>query len=603
MSRPGKKISTALFAGLILVGTMSPLALFSQAAPVLFAQMDQTRLPLGGRAVLTVSLQGENIDVGSGLQLPNLSPYFRLESQNGPNIRTEMSIINGRMTKQTSWQMQYALIASKAGSFTIPRLTFQSGGRIYYSNPISVEITEANAPAPSGPVTDKGFLPSDDPYLKLELDRDQYYPGQQIRAAWYLYYQEPFGHLSLGMNPPLADFNALELETASQLSPVLKNFQGQNWNVAFVRSLALFPLRAAKINIGTMELRVQRETRRRDFFGMPMVQEYSVRSEPVSVTVQPLPSGAPPGFTGAVGSFLITSRLSKTEVRSGENLNLEIEIQGDGNPDYILEPKLELPPAFEIYPPEVKLDKSVEAGELVSHKKFSYVAVPRQDGEYQIPDAQFIYFDPASKTYQVAKSAPIPVKVSPGPGITETGPGGSLPVSRTEIKTDIRFIKSAPASLPDQGPGVFGKNWFWLSHLAGILLIGAAFWYRSYQTRLESDPGFARGQKAFRQFKKQANQADRLASAEDFAGFSSELKKALLEYFGNKFNQSPWGILEEEAAEIMKKARLPDQLSREFSSLLADLGRAQYAGKAELDPNLLLRRARQWAETVEKELK
>jgi len=582
---------------LALVGSGFFIALSGQTRPNFSAQLDQTRVPVGARAVLTVSLEGENIEVGRGVQLPELSPYFQMEGQMGPSSRTEMSIINGRMTKRTSWQMQYVLIAVKSGQFTIPRMAFSSGNQVYYTSPISVEITEAKTAAPAGPAESKGFSPPEDPYLKLELDQGEYYPGEQIRVSWYLYYQEPFVNLSLGMSPVLADFNAMELETAAQLSPAQKNFGGRNWNVSFVRSLALFPLRAGKPAIGSMELRFQRSSGRRDFFGMPLVQEYSVRAEPVSVIVQPLPAGAPAGFTGAVGTFSVYSHLSKTETRTGENLNLEIEIQGDGNPDYILEPKLEFPPAFEIYPPEIKLEKEVEAGRLQSHKRFNYVAVAREAGEFKIPEVSFSYFDPGAKEYRLAQSEPILVKVTPGPGLAGTA---SLSPSSPEIKADIRFIKSGQKELPDQSPGIFGKGWFWLSHLAGIFLVAAAFWYRVYQARLESDPGFARKQRALGQFKKQAKRAKNFTRAKDYLQFSSELKKALLEYLGNRFNQSPWGLLEEEMVEVMKKEKIPEELIRELIHLLNDLSQAQYAGKIAPEPEPLLSRSEKWAQALEK---
>lgn len=574
----------------------------AQSHPIFFAQLDQTRLQVGARAVLTVSLEGEDIELGAGVELPRLSPYFQIEGQRGPSVQTEMSIINGKMTKRVSWTMQYILVAVKPGMFTIPRMSFHSRGQVYYTNPIQVEITEAKALSEQSPIESKEWAPPTDPYLKLELDRAEYYQGEQILASWYLYYQEQPYNLRLGMNPALADFNALEMESASQLSPVSKTLRGKQWNAAFIRSMALFPLKSGKLSIGALELRYERSTGQRDFFGMPILEEYPLRSEPVAVIVKPLPPDAPTDFSGAVGQFSLTARLSRSEARVGESINLELEITGNGNPDYILEPKFDFPASFEVYPPEVKLEKEISAGRLVSHKRFNYVLVARQEGEFQIPEIGFRYFEPKSGRYQLAQSPSLKIKVYPG-SIAPPAGQASIKPSGTKIQTDIRYLKLGLKEFPDQSAGVFAKGWFWLSHLLGLVLMGLAFWYRAYQSRLLSDRGFARKQRAFKRFRKQLKKAHSLSLTQSYDQFASSLRHSLLEYFGDRFNQSPWGLLEEDMREIMAKEKIPEEISREFLELLQKLAQAQYAGKMDVEPLEMLQRSEKLVQAIEKSAK
>ncbi len=603
MRRSGRKLLRLALAGLAFLCPPFFPGLLAQTKTIFTAQLDQTRITVGENVVLTVDLQGEDIDLSRGVELPDLRPYFQLEGQVGPSVRTEMSLINGAMTKRVSWRMQYDLVALKSGKFTIPRLVHQSGNQIYHTNPISVEIVEPQTLGEQpGASEAKGWAPPSDPFLKLELDRTEYYTGEQIRASWYMYYIEDILNLSMGMPPSLAEFKVLDLENATQLSPTTKDFRGQEWKVAFINSLALFPLRGGKMIIGAEELRFQHQNRRRDFFGMPMVQEFPVKSDPVAVTVKPLPAGAPADFTGAVGAYSLSSRLSKNEVRAGESLNLELEVRGDGNPDYTLEPKLEFPAEFEVYPPEVKSDRDIEAGRLFSIKKFNYVVVARKEGEFQIPGISFRYFDPADGQYRLAQSPTLVLKVTPGADMAEPESGTSGAVSNPEIRADIRFIKPDQKALPDQSMGMFGRAWFWLAHLSGLVLIGFAFWYRSYQGRLSSDQGFARKQRAFAKFKKGLKKTRRLAHEKKYGEFSAGLRHSLLEYLGDRFNQSPWGLLEEDIQEILAKAGAAPEQIKEYLTLLSALAGFSYGGKMESTDDLI-GRGEKLVASLEKSLK
>jgi hypothetical protein len=572
-----RRLRCGLLNLLALAGLFLPLVSRSQVS--FRAELSQTRARVGERVTLTVSLEG-NIDANAGVDLPDLSPYFRIEDQSGPSMSTQMSIVNGKMSRKTSVQYQYVLLAAKAGRFKIPQMVYRQGAQSYYTSPVQVEILDASAPAESGPPSSRNWAPDSDPYLRLELDKKEVFVGEQVKASWYLYFQRNLLNLKLGAPPQLADFKALDLEKVSRLAPVEKNFRGMPWNAAFLQSMALYPVRSGKATVGALELRFQGPGNPRDFFGGPFGREESVASEPASITVKALPEPAPQDFTGAVGKFEVKSHISKNEARSNESLQFQVEIFGDGNPDYILEPKLVLPPDFEIYPPEVKVETSAAEGRLVAIKKFGYVVVAKRDGEFTLPGVGFRYFDPLAGEYKYAESSPVAVKIYPGasPG-PAASPGTAAP--KPALSEDIRYIKPDQKSLPDQSAGIFGKGWFWLIHLSGLLLVGLALFYRAYQERLTSDQVFARRLRAPGQAKKRLRKAAALSRDHKAREFSAELKRALLEYFGDRFCVSPWGLLEDDMAEVMRKEGVPEELAKEFLGLFSALSRAQFAGKIE----------------------
>jgi len=586
-------------ASLLLALLLAPLICSGQT--LFHAELSQTRLRLGERILLTVILEGENIDTGNPVQLPNLAPYFRVEGQSGPSVSTQMSIINGKMSKHSSLQYQYELVATQAGKFTLPRIAYRSGSQTFFTAPIPVEILEPQNANQAAPPSSKNWAPETDPCLRLELDRREVYAGEQLVAAWYLYFQRRLLNLQLAANPSLPDFKGTELEKAGQLSPEEKFFRGLPWNVAFIQSLALYPLRAGQATIGPLELRYMNQFNQRDFFGMPLGQEQRVVSEPVTIEVKPLPEPAPDDFTGAVGQFELQSRLAKAQVRVNESDQLEVQITGDGNPDYILEPKFLMPAEFEIYPPEVKLDTEARAGRLFAVKKFEYLLVARKDGQFQVPAIGFRYFEPQTKTYKLAQSPGLAIRVAPGPAGGGVSPGSAGQPIISAVSEDIRFIKPDRQGLADQSSGLLGKGWFWLLHLSGILLVALAIYYRAVRQRLDSDQVLARRMRAFSQSQKRLKKARKLAQEGNSGELLSELKRALLEYFGDRFGQSPWGLVEEEMQEVMDRKGIAKELSQEFLALLSALGRAQFAGKMEgSDPGPMIARSAKIIEALEK---
>ena len=581
-----------------LAAVMAPLCGWAQVR--FNVAIQQSRLRVGERTVLAVLIEGEDIDTNRPVQQPEVGAYFRIEGRSGPSVSTRMSIVNGKVSKQSSLEYQYQLVALKPGRFTIPRMSYLSGGKTYFSAPVEVEILNPQAADRIAAAPLKNGAPESDPALKLELDRKEIYAGEQVVAAWRLYFQRGIQNLRVAPAPPaMADFKAMELEKAVQLKTFSRNYRGQPWNVAFIQSYSLYPLAAGQAAIGALELRYREEFAQRDFFGMPVGPEQSVASEPAVITVKPLPEPAPPEFTGAVGEFEIRSELARPEVRVNESNQLAVIVTGDGNPDYVLEPRFVMPVGFEVYPPEVRASEEVRSGRLFSSKRFEYVLVAKTEGELTVPAISFRYFDPKAGEYKLAEAKAITVSVAPGTAISPAGSSAAIP--SLEVVSDIRYAKPDRQSLDDQSIGLFGSGWFWAGHLAGILLVAGAIYYRLRRERLDQDHLFARRRQAFGQSKKRLKKAAGLARKGESAEFTAELKRALLEYFGDRFGASPWGLLEENMRAIMAKESVPAETAAAFIGLLSDLSREQFAGKMHADGAELLSRGEKIIAAIEKE--
>jgi hypothetical protein len=98
----------------------------------------------------------------------------------------------------------------------------------------------------------------------------------------------------------------------------------------------LYPLEAGakKIEPFKIELDAEVPTGRRDWFGeyeMRLIQK-SLSTGVQTINVKALPeNNKPSSFTGAVGNFDFKVVPSKTTLKAGESLDLEVSVSGKGN--------------------------------------------------------------------------------------------------------------------------------------------------------------------------------------------------------------------------------------------------------------------------------
>src|SRR5207302_5111976 len=154
------------------------------------------------------------------------------------------------------------------------------------------------------------------------------------------------------------------------------------------------------------------------FFGR--VEEKVLRTEPIGITVKPLPDPKPSGFKGAVGEYSLTAQVDKQKLAVGEPLTLTLTVAGKGNIKSL--PDLTIPPLtnFRTFDANAATNIEKKDGEVTGSKVFKTVLIPTASGELVIPPVPFAYFDTSADVYRTVKSHPLVIHVSPG----ASGPGG-----------------------------------------------------------------------------------------------------------------------------------------------------------------------------------
>ena len=461
---------------------------FTMEAPKVVELGEQFRL------AFTVNAKGQN------LKLPELSDFLILM---GPSTTQSSSfqIINGTSSQSVSFSYLFILKAKKDGKFTINPASININGTTVTSNALTIEVVKGSA-KPSGggteqPTTTPGSVPKSDLFVKLVVDRKNLYKGDHAMATIKIYSKVNLNGFEDITLPSFEGFWSQDVALPQQISLQRESFNGEIYNVGTLKKTLLFPQQTGTITIDKVKIDciVQQRVKQAksffdDFFDNFANVKVTVTSDPVIVTVNPLPAG-PSDFSGAVGRFDLRSSITSTNVKENDAITLRIDVNGNGNIKLINAPKLKLPADFEVYDPKTQSNYAATAEGLNGNISFEYLFLPRFAGDYTIPPVNFVYFDPVAGRYSTKSSQEFKIHVAKGDGTPTKGVMSS--VAKEDVKflgKDIRFIKQGNVELKPKGEIFFGSIGFYMIYLAGIL--GLLILYLLYQKQIRENANVAR---------------------------------------------------------------------------------------------------------------
>ena len=461
---------------------------FTMEAPKVVELGEQFRL------AFTVNAKGQN------LKLPELSDFLILM---GPSTTQSSSfqIINGTSSQSVSFSYLFILKAKKDGKFTINPASININGTTVTSNALTIEVVKGSA-KPSGggteqPTTTPGSVPKSDLFVKLVVDRKNLYKGDHAMATIKIYSKVNLNGFEDITLPSFEGFWSQDVALPQQISLQRESFNGEIYNVGTLKKTLLFPQQTGTITIDKVKIDciVQQRVKQAksffdDFFDNFANVKVTVTSDPVIVTVNPLPAG-PADFSGAVGRFDLRSSITSTNVKENDAITLRIDVNGNGNIKLINAPKLKLPADFEVYDPKTQSNYAATAEGLNGNISFEYLFLPRFAGDYTIPPVNFVYFDPVAGRYSTKSSQEFKIHVAKGDGTPTKGVMSS--VAKEDVKflgKDIRFINQGNVELKPKGEIFFGSIGFYMIYLAGIL--GLLILYLLYQKQIRENANVAR---------------------------------------------------------------------------------------------------------------
>ena len=526
----------------------------------------------------------------------------------GPQKGTSqsVSIVNGKATRSSQTSYTYILQAKKTGTFTFSPATATVKGEQIHSKSVQVTVVEggeggAGASQNQGgssqgggeqqarpsTSTDTGEL-----FMRLSLSKREAMVGEPVTATLKIYQRANLTGFEDAKFPKFNGFWSQEVDTPQSIEFQREQVGDKMYNAAVLRRWVLIPQKAGTLTIEPSEIvclvnvRTQRQRTGSifdDFFENDYVtQRQRVSTSAMNVKVTALPGGAPAGFSGAVGEYSVSSKLSKDALKTHDAASLLVTVTGKGNVSLVEAPKLDFPPDFEVY--DVKVTSGTDKSGTSGSKTFEYPFIPRSPGDFVLPPVRFSYYDVKNHRYATATTDSLRLTVERGAATAQPVQDGSgtLAVDRKGVKNlgeDIRFIKTKTSLSEDKGFFV-GKTGYW-TLVALLLLAAAAAWLslRKLAAR-RADVAGSRNRKATREALKRLKLAGDFLGKNLYTAFYEELHRALIGFVADKLTMDVADQSKENiAAELSARGVAPETVTA-FTDLLDACEYARYAPDA-----------------------
>ena len=578
-----KKIYLLLFS-LLFAGTVI-------ADDVSFQAVAPDAVVLGERFQLKYVLSAEG---GSDLRVPALADFDVLM---GPSTSSSMSMqmVNGKTTRTYTITYTYVLLSKKEGTFTIPPATVKVKGANYQSNSLSVRVLPQDKAATqssrqgggNASSSADGGISNDGLFVRLALSKSSAYEQEGILATLKLYTLYDMGLENVKL-PEFEGFMVQEIELPQEKQWTMEHYDGRNYRTVVLKQVVLFPQRSGKITIepGKFEtvvrVRTQQQTRSifDDFFNSYQDVKKTIYSPAVSVDVKPLPFGKPASFAGSAGSYTMTADISSEKVKADESVTIRVKIIGEGNIKLIKNPTIEFPSDFEVYDPKVSTDIKVSASGVKGSKSIEFYAIPRYDGEFDIPPIEFSYFDLKSNSYKTLKSQPFHLTVEKGEGGSSASSVVANYSNKEQVRflgEDIRYLKTTGFSYHKPGNFFFGSVVYWLWYIIPALLSVVCFVIFRKKVKENSDIALQRTKKANKVATKRLKNAASLLRSNQKEAFYEELHKALWGYISDKLNIPFSDLTKESISSGLETFGVGEELISEFVDILNTCEYARFA--------------------------
>lgn len=466
----------------------------------------------------------------------------------GPSTSTSRSynIINGRAQSSSSMDFTYYYRADRAGKVTVPAATILADGKRYSTKSTTLTIlpsADRDKPASQRPVEMDDpdtqaagrRVNSDDVFVRIILSKNSAYEQEAIGCTIKLYTKYSISSFMPTRQPSFDGFLIQEMDVQPALNEV-EVYNGHEYMTAILKRCIIFPQKSGKLTItsGNYDISVVQYTNVN--MGMfqvrqPRENKIKVSSNTGHIDIKPLPTPQPEGFSGAVGTFTVDSRLVGNNFRTNDPATLIYTVRGTGNIKYLKEPEIDFPSEFELYTPKSDFDTHVSGNDVTGTMNVEYTFVPQSVGEFTIGSDKFVYFDPSTRQYVTLSTPTFPIKVAKG----LSSPSPTAEQTAIENKnSDIRHIfTGSKTSVADTYPDVY-EGWYWALYAVAAALCGVYAFVNRRNARRNADVVGMKTAKARKVAVKRLKLAKKYLGAGDADKFHEEMLRAVWGYLSDK---------------------------------------------------------------------
>ncbi|MDD5173531.1 MAG: BatD family protein [Candidatus Omnitrophica bacterium] len=589
--------------GLLLLLLLSFFVSYASAEDIKFeAGIDKKTVAIGESAQLGLTFYGtQNVpapDIGNidGCEVRYLGPS------------TMMTVING--TVSNSVTHMYKIQPLRLGKFQFGPFTFKYDGNTYTSSIAFLTVTEEKArQEPFKKEDEENIIDSldikDRLFLTLKLDKTKAYVNEIVPVVIKIYVNR--------MNVSdiqLPTFNQEGFSKAQFEDPkqYRERMGGLLYDVLEFKT-TIFGTRPGDYKLGPATLKCNLAVKKRvrnmsalhddflndrgmrdpyfeDFFTRYERYPVELKSDEVNLVLLALPQeGRPEDFSGAVGDYQFIYSAGPKKVKVGDPVTLKMEINGTGNFNTVIIPKLDNTEGFRVYEPQIKTEPG--------RKTFRQVLIPESDKVYQTPKAVFTYFDPDKGIYKTItqESTPLQVEKVPESPAQVIGQAPAVPPATpvsldtgpkekredAQPQGDILYIKESMGGVQTKDSEAYKSVFFLMLFLVPLLVLIVTYFITAKQDRLRRDTKYAHRTEAFKNMRKEFFELKRHLKSNDSKGFYETLFKAMQDYLGGRLYMPVAGLTFDTIEPILKSRAVDAAVLNKIKNIFNVCDRAKFA--------------------------
>lgn len=501
---------------------------------------------------------GENFRLTYTVSTQNVSDFRlgsvpeALEVITGPYTSSQSSfqMINGHTSSTSSVTYTFILCASKNGTFTISPAHVVANGRRLASKAVKITVSGASQSGNGSPrmhddsdnqprLREAGTpIQGGDLFIKVSANKRRVHEQEPVLLTYKVYTLVDLTELE-GKMPDLTGFHTQEIPLPQQKSYHIERVNGRAYRCVTWSQYVMYPQMTGKLEIPSITFTgtVIQQNRNVDPFeaflngGSGYIEvKKKIKAPGVTIQVDPLPK-RPANFSGGVGKFNISAQINKKEIKANEPVTIRVVVGGIGNLKLIKQPVVNFPKDFDKYDAKITDKTKLTSNGVEGNMIYDFLAVPRNQGKYEIPAVEFTYYDVSTNSYKTIKTQSFKLDVAKGDG------SAGLSADYSDLKNqDIHPIKEGDVEIQDLTDIFYGSTSYWVilsvlfAMFAGILIL---FRKRAINNANITD---LKKKKANRIATKRLKYASQLMAANEHEKFYDEVLRTLWGYVSAKLN-------------------------------------------------------------------
>ena len=515
-------------------------------------------------------------DDGDNFTPPNFEGFKIIA---GPSQQVSQSWVNGKSSFNKTYS--YFLLPTQKGNLVIRQASIDIRGQIYKTSPVKITVTAA-VEQPRDP-NDSQVSADESLHLVAEISKTNPYINEPITVVYKIYFSYNIGITNWREldKPKYNDFWSQNIDI-KQLVAEEGKYKGEKYRFVTLRKTVLYPQKSGKLVIEplSLDVDVQLPSNRRNIFGQVLLVEdhKRVSAGAKTISVKALPeSGKPADFSGAVGRFVFKVTPSKTNLKSGESLDLDVSVSGTGNLKLFTLPKPIVPTALEMYDPVHNEQVSTPLSGMTGKISDKYAIIPQYKGKYPIKPMVFTYFDLGSRSYKTITSPEIMVNVLEGPNAADNAVAATPNDTKKEIlsSAQFKFIKLKTDLTSMKHKDFYGSTLFYILSVLPFLCIPVIVLFKKKKEAIDGDVAGNKIKLSNKLAKKYLSEAQKEIGNKE--PFYIALEKAMHNFLKAKINIETSEMSKEKISEILLERKANPDAITSFINLTENCEFARYA--------------------------